>query len=285
MNRDNLKERGISFFGSILFHLVLLILLINLVPPVRVSLFRHAAEVRIVDLKTISMPQIIGLSEAQTSDALVPQTSTEALSVQGTENLAQTAPDPGVVYLKNLTIGRSVGSKEQSFDLVPNPKAPRDFSLGIGRKNSEYERKSEEETREELDFSKFQGQSLSSLPFNRIITKKRGEDLSEQINPYVSVLQEGVDLSPWVRQVVDKIRNNWNPPPIVESTALGEVKILVIIGKNGSLLSAEIVEPSVFPVFDQTATAAIRSSVPFPPLPIEFPSERLEAFLVFEFHE
>ena len=128
-------------------------------------------------------------------------------------------------------------------------------------------------------------QALSSIPFDRIITKKRGEVLTGPIDPDVSNQLGAYDITPWVIQVVDKIRNNWNPPPIDESLALGEVKIRLIIGKEGNLITAEIVEPSNFYVFDQTTTAAIRSSAPFPPLPFEFPSDRLEAFLVFEFHE
>jgi protein TonB len=93
------------------------------------------------------------------------------------------------------------------------------------------------------------------------------------------------DISPWVKEVVDKIRNTWTLPPIDTSIAMGEVKILIIVGKTGNLIAMDIVKSSDFPVFDQTTTAAIRSSAPFPPLPDDFPSERLEAYLVFEFHE
>lgn len=285
MMKVNMKERGISILGSVLFHVVLLILLIKLVPPVRIQLFRHAADVRIVDPTMMSYPQIAGISEADTSDSLSLQTSSEALSLQGTDALPQIEPDPGVVYLKNLNIGSDVEPMKQSFDLVPNPKGGGMFSLGASRKKPGYDMKSEEDTRREPDFAKSHKLSLSSLPFNRIITKKRGEDLSGKINPYVSDQMGGVDLVPWVKLVVDKIRNNWIPPPIDESIALGVVKILLIVGKEGNLITAQIVEPSDFSVFDQTTTAAVHASAPFPPLPIEFPSEKLEAFLVFEFHE
>jgi hypothetical protein len=285
VNRANMKERGISILASVLFHVILLFLLTKLVPSVRIQLFRHAADVRIVDLKTMSFPRIAGLSEAETSGSQSPQTSPEVLSVQGTYGLPQISPEPGVVYLKNMNFGRSMEPTKLSFDLVPTPQSEGSFSLGIDRKIPGDDLRKEKETGEDPDFSKTHAQPLSSFPFDRIITNKRGEDLSGQINPYVFNPSGGNDLTPWVRQVVDKIRNNWNPPPIEESIALGMVKILLIIGKKGNLIAAEIVEPSDFHVFDQTTTAAIRSSVPFPPLPSEFPYERLEAFLVFEFHE
>jgi TonB family protein len=280
-----MKERGISVLGSVLFHVVLLILLIKLVPPVRAPLFRLSTEVRIVDPRTIFFPRIVGESEVQTSGSLSPQSTSEVLSVQGSDDLQPVTPVPGVAYLKNLSIGGFVEPTKQSFDLIPTPKSEGGFSLGIDRKKSEYDTWAEQEIREEVDFSKHQVQELSSLPFKRIITDKGREDLSRQIDPDVPHQRGIYDITPWIKRVVDKIRNNWNPPPIDESLALGEVKILLIIGKKGNLITAEIVKSSDFPVFDQTTTAAIRTSAPFPPLPIQFPSERLEAFLVFEFHE
>ncbi|UCE40059.1 MAG: TonB C-terminal domain-containing protein [Candidatus Aminicenantes bacterium] len=270
-----------SFLASVLFHMILLFFLIKLVPPVRVYLFRHAADVRIVEPKMVSFPRIEGSSEVHTSGSPSPQISSEDLSVRGTEDRQQIAPNPGVVYLKNLNFGRAVEQTTESFDLIPSPKTEGRFSLDIGRKKPEHEEWVGEDTSKGLDFSRYDTPALSSLQFDRIITRKgRGEmdaDVSDQL--------KGYDITPWVKQVVDKIHNNWTPPPIVESISLGKVKILIIIGKMGNLVSMGIVESSDFPMFDQTTTAAIRSSAPFPPLPVDFPSERLEAVLVFEFHE
>jgi TonB family protein len=285
MNRANMKERGISILVSVLFHVAVLFLLIKLVPPVRIYLYRQVANVRIVEPRTMYLSRITGLFETQTSGSPSPQMSSEDLSVRGTEDWQQIEPDPGVVYLKNLNIGRDVEQTTESFDLIPSPKSEGSFSLGIGQKKPEYEVRVEEDTRKDLDFSKYNTPALSSLRFNRIMTKKGGGVPSGQIDPGVSDQLEGYDITPWVKQVVDKIRNNWTLPPIDESIALGEVKILIIIGKSGNIVAMEIVESSDFQVFDQTTTAAIRSSTPFPPLPVNFPSERLEAFLVFEFHE
>jgi len=285
MNRANMKERGICILVSLLFHVIVLFLLIKVVPPVRIYLYRQVADVRIVEPETMYLPRIAGLSETQTSGPSSQQTPLGNLPVQEVEDVQPFEPVPGVVYLKNLDINRNIEQTRKLFNLIPSPKSKESFSLSIDRKKQEYEEQVEEDIHKDLDFSKYSSQSLSSLHFNRIITKKGGGASTGQQYPSISDQLEGYDITPWVKQIVDKIRNNWNLPPIDESIALGEVKILIIIGKKGNLVVMEIVESSDFPVFDQTTTAAIRSSAPFPPLPDDFPSERLEAFLVFEFHE
>ncbi len=283
MNRTNWKERGLSILISLSFHVVVLFLLIKLVPPIRVYLYRQVADVRIVEPSAMYMPRIAGLTEAQTPGGQTSQPSlVEGLPVvQESEDAQLFEPVPGVVYLKNLTIVRDVEQTAQSFDLVPSPKGKGNFSLGISRKKPELEERGEENTRQNLDFSRYSPSVLSSLQFNRLITKKGGGVKDTAVSDRL----EGYDITPWVKQVVDKIRNSWTLPPIDASIAIGEVKILIIVDKTGNLISMEIVKASDFPVFDQTTTAAIRSSAPFPPLPEDFPLERLEAYLVFEFHE
>ena len=286
MNRTNMKERGISILVSLFFHAAVLFLLIKLVPPVRVYLYRHAADVHIVSPERMYIPRIAGLSdEIQTFGPSSQQTPIGDLSVQEVEDVQLFEPDPGVVYLKNLEIGRNIEQTRERFDLISSPKSKGSFSLIIDRKKPEYEERGEENIQKDLDFSKYNPPALSSLRFNRIITNKEGGVSSGQIDTDVLDRLEGYDITPWVKQVVDKIRNNWTIPPIDESIALGEVKILIIIGKKGNLVAMEIVESSDFQVFDQTTTEAIRSSAPFPPLPDDFPSELLEASIVFEFHE
>ena len=282
MNRTNWKERGLSILISLSFHVVVLFLMIKLVPPIRIYLYRQVADVRIVEPSAMYLPQIAGLSEAQTPGMPTSQPSpVEGLPVQEAVDVPLYEPVPGVVYLKNLAIVRDVEQTAQSFDLIPSPKAKGNFSLGISRKKPELEEREVENTRQDLDFSHYSPSALSSLQFNRLITKKGGGVRDTAVSDRLV----GYDITPWVKQVVDKIRNSWTLPPIDASIAIGEVKILIIVGKSGNLISMEIVKASDFPVFDQTTTAAISSSAPFPPLPDDFPLERLEAFLVFEFHE
>jgi TonB family protein len=194
------------------------------------------------------------------------------------------AIEPGVVYLKNMTFGRAVEKPDASrtipsFDLVPSPRAESGFSLGIDRKKAEAD-----ETEAEMDLSVFDTPALSQVQFDRILTRKEdgsfGRHAQDEVEQRIRY-----DIAPWVKGVVDKIRNNWKVPPIDESIAIGEVKLHVVFGKKGELVSMAIMKSSNFETFDRTAMGAIRSSAPFSPLPDDFPSARLEAFLVFQFNE
>jgi TonB family protein len=268
---------------SFLFHAVLLFVLIKLDPQVKFYLFRHVAEVRIAEPGVISYPRIAELPDPPSSGLPSPGASSGHFAEQVAEVPEQFEPMPGVVYLKNLSLGKAGEQTAEVFDLVPTPKREGKFFLRIGRKESSSVKKEEAETRMDLGFRPSQPLALSNLPFNRIITDKKGVMSSMRMD--VAAYLEDYALAPWVKQVVDKIRNSWRPPPIEESIAIGEVKILFIVGKKGNLIDLKILEPSDFPIFDQTATAAIRSSAPFLPLPPDFPDQKLEAHLIFEFHE
>jgi TonB family protein len=283
MERTRMKERGISILVSVIFHAVMLFLLIRLFQPVRVYLFRHAADVRIIDPLMISFPRTEGLSEDRTAESASLPMSSEKISLRGTDDLQRIDPGPGIVYLKNLNISPDKEQRAESFDLIPSPKREGHFSLAISQKKLSQEKGREKDTFKSLDFFKLNTPALSSLQFNRILTDREGGTLSGQRD--VSDRTAGFDLTPWIKQAVDKIRDKWTPPPIDESIALGRVRILIIIGKDGNLVGLKMLESSDFQVFDRTTIAAIRSSVPFPPLPVDFPNERLEALLVFEFHE
>ena len=283
MNQTNIKERGISILVSLLFHVAIFLLLIKVVPPIRVYLYRQVADVRIVSPETMYLPRIAGLSEEiRTSGVSSPSIPYEEPSFPGKEDLPQVEfPEPGIVYLRNLAIGRGTEWQVSSetmptFDLIPTPRAGGGFSLEIGQKQPESEKM--------LDLSAYNLPALSALRFNRNVTGKEGIPTG-QLTQNILDQQEGYDIAPWVKGVVDKIRNNWTLPPIDESIAIGEVKIHAIFGKQGALVSVKIVESSDFSAFDRTAIEAILSGVPFPPLPDDFPSDRLEAYLLFQFNE
>jgi len=295
MNRTNIKERGISILVSLFFHFAVLFLLIKVVPPVRVNLYRQVADVKIVSPEMMFFPRIDGSSgDSQTSGVPPSGQSLEEPAIRMEEDLRQATPDPGIVYLRNLNIGRDMERSRDRldfsetiprFDLVPSPKSKGGFSLEISRRKSESEETVEKEEREDLDLSKYNSPALASLRFDRITTHKEKGDPTGRLSRNVLDSPEGYDITPWVKEVVDKIRNNWTLPPIDESIAMGEVKIFIIIGKQGNLVAMEIEESSDFQVFDQTTAGAIRSSAPFPPLPDDFPFDRMEAYLVFQFNE
>jgi TonB family protein len=286
VNRTILKEKGISILASLLFHAAILLLLVKVVPPVQVYLFRQVTDVHIVPPGTMYYPRIENLSEEfQAPGSSSPRVSPENLSIRAAEDSPAGEPNPGIIYLRNLDMGREMERDQKLFNLVPSPKGKGGFSLGIDRERSEPENRDEEENRKVLDLSKYNSAALSSLRFNRITTR-RGERIpSARLEQNGLNRQEAYDISPWVKGVVDKIRNNWTLPPIDESIAMGEVKIFILIGKKGDLMSMEIVKSSNFPVFDETTIEAIRASAPFLPMPDDFPYDKLEAYLVFQFNE
>jgi TonB family protein len=289
-NGSNLKERGISILVSLAFHIALLLVLFKIVPPVKVYVYRQVADVRIVSPEGLYLPRIAGISEeSSASEAPRPQSipSGEASSGEEQGVFQEESIEPGVVYLRNLTLGRERerGASSQatpSFDLIPNPKPEGRFTLGIGRERPEGEESESQEITP--DFSALNSPALSSLRFNRIVTNKRG-DSSGQLSPDSWSQQQGIDIAPWVKGVVDKIRNNWILPPIAEAISIGEVRIHAVFGREGGVLSVKIMDSSDFLAFDRTAIGAIRASAPFPKFPDNFPFEKLEAFLVFQFNE
>jgi TonB family protein len=289
-NGSSLNERGISILVSLVFHIALLLLLVKIVPPVKMYLYRQVADVRIVSPEGLYFPRIAGLSEVP-SPSETPATQSipsgafpieEETTVSRVESV-----EPGVVYLRNLTLGRGREGEDSSqaapsFDLIPDPKPEGRFTLGIGREQPEMEESESEEITP--DFSTLNSPALSSLRFNRILTNKRG-DSSGQISPDSWSQQQGIDIAPWVKGVVDKIRNNWILPPIAEAISIGEVRIHAVFGRGGDVLSLKIVDSSDFMAFDRTAVGAIRASAPFPNFPDDFPFEKLEALIVFQFNE
>ena len=61
----------------------------------------------------------------------------------------------------------------------------------------------------------------------------------------------------------NKIERNWSPPPLIK----GSSWVRVVIGRNGKILTTEIIESSGNSFYDQAALRAIYLSDPFPPLP------------------
>ena len=82
-----------------------------------------------------------------------------------------------------------------------------------------------------------------------------------------------------MKAIVKKNKGN------IEKMRGTEMKIYISVKKNGELLDLEIMNSSVLVQFDETALEAVQSSLPFPPLPDEYPYEKLEALLVFQFNE
>jgi TonB family protein len=93
----------------------------------------------------------------------------------------------------------------------------------------------------------------------------------------------GVDFSAWGEIVLNKIQRNWALDAGLGTAWKGEVGVFVLVAKNGDLLAVEIDAPTKIEFLDQAALQAVRSSGPFPPLPLKYLNSSLEVYLVFKY--
>jgi TonB family protein len=97
----------------------------------------------------------------------------------------------------------------------------------------------------------------------------------------MSIPLKGYDLLPWATVVIDRLQLHWSLPAVTELPENAKISMIVVIKKSGELDSIEILEGTTIEVLDQAALEAVRSSLPFPPLPADFPGDLLE--ITFEF--
>lgn len=91
------------------------------------------------------------------------------------------------------------------------------------------------------------------------------------------------DFTPWANDVVNRIQSRWSITQPENAGLTGEVGVNVLIRKDGELLAADIAKSSQFDVLDEAALRALRQCAPFPPLPSDFPAERLTMYFVFQY--
>ncbi len=101
----------------------------------------------------------------------------------------------------------------------------------------------------------------------------------------ISIPLKGYNLGPWAQKVLELIMKNWQLPYAPGLTERTWVKVIVVIKKNGELASVELAEGSARDVLDEAALGAVRSSLPFPALPGDFPGDFLEASIEFTYHD
>jgi TonB family protein len=99
--------------------------------------------------------------------------------------------------------------------------------------------------------------------------------------PQVSSSVKSYDLSPWARTVIELVQKKWTVPPAAGSKTDENVEISVVVLKSGGLSAIVVVTPSDDRLFNQSAQDAIEESLPFPPLPDDFPEPSLELYFVF----
>jgi TonB family protein len=101
----------------------------------------------------------------------------------------------------------------------------------------------------------------------------------------ISIPLKDYNLAPWAQKVLERIIQNWEIPGTGGLRSRAAVKVVVMVKKDGQVASIEFVEGTALDALDEAALAAIRSSLPLPALPDDFPGDLLEAVIEFVYHD
>lgn len=94
----------------------------------------------------------------------------------------------------------------------------------------------------------------------------------------------GYDITPWAKEVIEKVKRNWLVPIAARYGIKGITGIYLVFERNGNVSSMNLFRKSGVISFDQSATNALISSIPFPKLPLDFPKENLPAYFFFYYN-
>lgn len=94
---------------------------------------------------------------------------------------------------------------------------------------------------------------------------------------------KGFEFSDYSQYVIDRIKRNWSIPGSVRN-ANGRSTVIFYIEKDGQISRLRVVNPSGIALLDRAALNSILESLPFPPLPNDFPGEHIGAKLVFAYN-
>lgn len=93
------------------------------------------------------------------------------------------------------------------------------------------------------------------------------------------------NIKPWAEKVVSIIQTRWVLPQLAILPKNKNVAMILVVDREGQLLSLDMVTSTSSEVLDQAAATAVRLASPFPPLPEDFPGKSLEFYLVFTYHD
>ncbi|MGE0200014.1 MAG: TonB family protein [Candidatus Melainabacteria bacterium] len=88
------------------------------------------------------------------------------------------------------------------------------------------------------------------------------------------------DFGPYIAELQRRIKRNWHPPSADRSK---RVVAFFTISRDGRLLNVRIQQSSGTEVADAAATAAVRSSAPFRPLPANFRGQSIDVQFIFDY--
>ncbi len=94
----------------------------------------------------------------------------------------------------------------------------------------------------------------------------------------------GFPLGEYADMIIKRVEGNWFIPSNMRRSQ-GRTTLIFYIERNGGYSNLHIVAPSGSSSLDLAALNAVMESKPFPPLPKDFPAERVGAKFVFSYNE
>ncbi len=94
----------------------------------------------------------------------------------------------------------------------------------------------------------------------------------------------GFPLGEYADIIIKRVEGNWFIPSNMRRSQ-GRTTVIFYIERNGGYSNLHIVAPSGSSSLDLAALNAVMESKPFPPLPKDFPAERVGAKFVFSYNE
>ena len=309
-----IRRRSICFLLSLAVHSLLFYIALHLDSPVKVyDIQEEITNLIIVPPEKLFLPQ--GYEDFKGGpdfDELLPRRTVRQRRISLREEISKKESEPGVGAFTGaagdvprsesqmesqkaqVQLGKSLPQSEISsrFKLkLPrniNPNLPPDTDLNL---SPYFERKGK-------DLSKMDKDKLEKILSQDLYTDLSGIPGTKGKSPSssyggrqshragkVSFNVKGYDITPWATEVVNKIQTNWIIPPSQSQNIKGAVRFFLIIESNGEISSIEIIESTDISALDLLALNAINSSLPFPRLPDDFPSKKLEAYLVFHYND
>jgi len=77
----------------------------------------------------------------------------------------------------------------------------------------------------------------------------------------------GINIDPWIKEVIQKVKRNWIPPTAAKYGLRGYNVFYVVFSRDGTLKVFKSVKKSEILSFDLSSKNAIASSIPFPEFP------------------
>lgn len=281
------KRRVFCFIGSLLGHALVLLALIVFFQPLEIPLEEGITEVIITPQQDLLIPQLErflsgrNLGAAPESEENIPP----AAGSRGPESSGVPSSEPKMPEVSADRAPTPLPAFSQGFELTASAEKSKGFNLNIAPSKDvspdpeDYLTENERDLLRYLSSASSAQRPLGSSPS----TETYGARITSSGMASFDINQ--IDISPWARDVVEKIQTNWAIPTSQDISAKSVVEITVSIGKNGDLQNVGIRNSSAYPTLDQAALYAVRMSAPFPSLPDSFPNENLEVHFLFRYNE